>query len=104
VSVAKCGYGEVNVIANDSDPEGHLPLVLIDAESAHPAGAKGTPLLVSASTIGFEASPLGITGTDVVIYRVRDSLGAIASGTLNVTIRASGSCFLGPEAQQRQPP
>lgn len=104
LSVPKCGYGEVNVIANDTDPEGHLPLALVDAASANPVSSKGTPIIVSESTIGFEASPLGLTGGDTVMYRVRDSLGAIASGMLIVTIKSAGTCFQTPQKAMRKPP
>lgn len=92
LTVNKCGIGDVNVIANDSDPEGNVPLVVTGASNANPA--KGTAYAVSASTVRYEADPGGATGSDSVTYTVRDSLGATSTGTVNITIRTTGACSL----------
>lgn len=103
LTVSKCAYGEVNVTANDSDPEGNVPLTVIDALSANPAAFKGMPSVVSGSIVGFQARENGATGTDAVIYTVRDSLGAISTGTINITIRTSGLCFQAPTPKPLAP-
>lgn len=97
LTVNRCGYGVVDVTENDSDPEGNVPLTVIDAVSANPAAFKGMPEVVSGSTVGFEARQNGVTGADTVIYTVMDSLGATSMGTINITIRPTGNCFQAPE-------
>jgi YD repeat-containing protein len=96
LTVDRCGYGEVNVTANDSDPDGNVPLVVIDAVNANPAAFKGMPSVVSGSVVGFQARENGATGATAVTYTVRDSLGATATGTINITIRTTGTCFQAP--------
>jgi hypothetical protein len=75
----------VNLTANDSDPEGHLPLAL-SAISTNSGGASAT--VVSASTVEVV---LGGTAFDQsnFTYMVADSLGATSTGSLSVS---AGSC------------
>ena len=94
LSVAKCGSGTVDVLVNDSDPEGNVPLEVTGAANANPA--KGSAFAVSASTVRYEADLGGATGSDSVTYTVRDSLGATATGTISITIRPTGNCFAAP--------
>ncbi len=94
MSIARCGSGEVNVIANDTDPEGNVPLEVIGAANANPA--RGSAYAVSGSTVRYDADLGGATGADSVTYTVRDSLGATATGTISVTIRTAGNCFAAP--------
>lgn len=95
LTVNKCGTGEVNVIANDSDPEGNVPLVVIGAANANPA--KGSASVGSSSSmVRYEADLGGATGADSVTYTVRDSLGATSTGTVSITIRTTGTCFQAP--------
>ena len=82
LSVTRCAFGFINVTANDSDPEGNLPLVVLSAVSSKPR--LGEALVVDASTVRYEANA---EGTDVVTYTVRDSLGATSTGKLTVVIR-----------------
>lgn len=103
LTVNKCGYGEVNVTANDSDPEGNVPLTVIDAVNANPTAFKGMPEVVSGSTVGFQARENGATGATSVIYTVQDSLGATSTGTLNITIRTTGTCFQAPTPKPLAP-
>lgn len=84
MTVRPCAYGSKNVTANDTDPEGNYPLVLI--------GVTGPDASVdSSTTVGFQA-PM-TTGTYVVTYTIKDSLSASSSGTLTVTVSGTNQCF-----------
>ncbi|HEX6374537.1 MAG TPA: Ig-like domain-containing protein [Allosphingosinicella sp.] len=85
LSLPRCSSATKNVTANDTDPEGHYPLVLLSAVS----NGKGAASVASSSEVLFEA--FGLTGSTSVTYTVRDSLGASSTGTLNITI-TSGVC------------
>jgi YD repeat-containing protein len=85
LSVPQCASASVNVLANDFDPEGHTPLVLLSVTQ----GNKGVATIVSSATIQFEAG--FATGGSALTYTVRDSLGATSTGTLNITV-TSGTC------------
>jgi hypothetical protein len=85
LSLVRCTTATKNLTANDTDPEGHYPLVVLSAVS----NGKGTASVVSASEVSFTSS--GSTGGTTVTYTVRDNLGASSSGTLNVNI-TSGVC------------
>jgi YD repeat-containing protein len=86
LSVARCSTGSRNVVANDSDPEGNTPLVLLDVSS----GAKGNASVASSTTVQYES--FDQAGSDPLTYTVRDSLGASSTGTLNVTVTSGGTC------------
>lgn len=79
-SLQKCRSVTVNVIANDSDPEGNVPLVLLSVTGA----TIGYAQLVGTTSVYYESNTQG--GTDVLTYTVRDSLGASSTGTLTVTV------------------
>ena len=81
LTVTNCTIGSKNVTANDSDPEGNVPLVVLSV--IHSNRALGSPSVLSASTVEYEGAAPGI---DVVTYTVRDSLGATSTGTLRVTV------------------
>ena len=81
LTVPNCIVRTKDVTYNDSDPEGNVPLALVSVTNSNPA--RGTPYVLSASTIQYEAF---ITGSDVVTYTVSDSLGATSTGTLTVTV------------------
>lgn len=85
LSVPQCGSGTRNVLANDSDPEGHYPLALVSVTQ----GTKGAASIINSTTIEYQAN--FATGPDTVTYTVQDSLGATSTGTLNISI-TSGTC------------
>lgn len=85
--MGKCAVKNVNVTANDTDPEGNYPLSVVSAVGN--GGMIAT--VVSGSTIEIEAP--GTTGAKTVTYTVADSLGATATGTVTVTV-SGGSCTL----------
>jgi hypothetical protein len=69
----------VNVVSNDTDPEGNYPLSVVSAVSLSgltvtPSGT--TSVQVSGTTPGSYATQ----------YTVQDSLGATSNGTINITI------------------
>lgn len=77
----------VNVLANDTDPDGDYPLTVI---------AVGTPTLGAGAsfnspfvTVGGSCTP----GTSSVTYTVRDSRGATSTGTLVVVIANGNGCM-----------
>jgi hypothetical protein len=78
-----CMSTSINAIANDTDPEGNIPLALVSVTQ----GAKGTARVLR--SVYYTAGSQ--TGTDVLTYTVRDSLGAASTGTITITITA-GQC------------
>jgi YD repeat-containing protein len=76
-----CTLKTYDVLANDSDPDGHTPLTLIG--SSHPAFTIGNNMIqVDSTNIGSEA---------FTTYTVRDTGGATATATLTVYLTA-GNC------------
>lgn len=92
LTVPRCQIRTKDVTANDSDPEGHVPLVVLSAVNADPS--LGSASVASASSVSYEAYGTA-TGSDTVTYTVRDSLGATATGTLTVT-------FSGPSCSSQR--
>lgn len=84
-TVEVCGMVSKNVVANDTDPDGNLPLQLTGIVSS----TKGTATIESSTNVSYTA--FGVMGTGVVKYTVTDSLGASSTGTLNITI-TDGIC------------
>lgn len=75
-----------NVTANDTDPDGNYPITLIGIDSV--TGGASAVVENSTSLRFYPAAG----NSSVVTYRVQDSLGAQATGTLTVTVS-------GPECQ-----
>lgn len=82
LTVPRCQIRSKDVTANDSDPEGNTPLALLSAYNANPS--LGYASVASASSVSYEAYGTA-SGTDIVTYTVRDSLGATSTGTLTVS-------------------
>ena len=80
LSLQKCRTATINVVANDSDPEGNVPLVLLSISSS----TIGYAALSGTTSVYYESNTQG--GTEVLTYTVRDSLGATSTGTLTVTV------------------
>lgn len=85
--VGTCQGKTVNVLANDTDPEGNLPLALVSISNPDDMG---TATMVGTTSIRFQA--FGGTGPTGVIYTVRDSLGATSTGYLDIVINDLGGC------------
>ncbi|MGZ8287289.1 MAG: Ig-like domain-containing protein [Allosphingosinicella sp.] len=85
VGVMACIPTNIPVLTNDTDPDGNVPLTLL----AVTQGTKGTASVGLREKVAY--TPGNQTGTDVLTYTVRDSLGASATGTLTLTITV-GQC------------
>lgn len=83
----KCVVGFVNVIANDTDPEGHYPLVLVSVTSESPSVFASVE---NSTTV--RVSNTNVTGAYDVNYVVRDSQNASSTGVLTVTWIDTGAC------------
>lgn len=84
LSAPKCVYRTVDVIANDTDPEGHYPLTLT-------AVNQPWATVVNSTTVGMDTPD--INGTYIITYTVADSLGATANGSLTLTVTGTHQCF-----------
>lgn len=72
----------LNVLANDSDPDGHA----ISLVSVTPWGdTDGT--VISSTNIQINSGPT--TGSTGLTYVIQDSLGATATGQVNITVTGS---------------
>ncbi len=81
-----CLTASVNVITNDTDPDGDVPLSVISASPS----TLGDVYVVNSTTIGVTA--YGTPGTGSVTYTVQDSRGATANGTLSITVQNGAGC------------
>ena len=86
-SMDVCRNVFVNVVANDTDAEGNVPITLIGVSHT---GGLGNASVSSATTVRFQS--FGATGVAGVSYTVRDSLGATSTGQLEVLIQDLGGC------------
>ncbi|WP_166359537.1 Ig-like domain-containing protein [Pseudomonas akapageensis] len=74
----------LNVLANDTDPDGNVPLTVVGL--TQPAAGRGTAT-TNGTTVVF--TPGTTAGTATFTYQVRDSLGALsAPATITVTVTA----------------
>lgn len=85
-SVGTCGVKFINVVANDTDPSGSYPLTLIAVSAA----SAGTASVLNATTVSYNA--YGTPANDTLIYTIRNSAGATATGTLDIAIIDRGGC------------
>lgn len=76
-----CSLKTYNVLANDTDPDGHVPLTIIG--STHPSFTFGPA--------GIEVDSTNIGSEEFTTYTVRDTGGATATATLTVYLTA-GNC------------
>ena len=84
-----CGAtATADLVANDSDPEGNVPLSLVSLSVPDGDGAAGASIISSTSvsiTGDFEHS------TTIYTYTVQDSLGATSTGTLTINTNGPSS-------------
>lgn len=85
-SVKICQTVIVNVIANDTDPENNTPLTLVSVSTS----SLGQSSVASTTSVQFDA--YNATGIATLTYVVRDSLGATATGSLNIGINNGTTC------------
>lgn len=86
-TIAVCTFTSVNVVANDTDPEGNYPLSLVGIQSVSPGGY-GSATVQSSTHVGFSAGSVG--GGVQITYIVQDSLGATSTGILGIIIEGDG--------------
>ncbi len=84
LSAPKCVARSVNVIANDTDPEGNYPLVLTAVDQSW-------AFVENSTTVGMTTPDTN--GNYVITYTVADALGATANGTLTLTVTGSQQCL-----------
>lgn len=84
-STTACGTVTVNVVANDTDPDGDYPLHIVGIGYT----SRGTVDSYTSTSITFTAATS--SGTGEVVYTVADSRGATSDGDLLITI-SGGSC------------
>ena len=87
VAVGICTRKTINVVANDTDPEGNYPLAVV----AISRGSFGTSSISGTTSITYNA--FGGTGGEFLTYTVRDSLGATSTGLLAVNIVDGQGCL-----------
>jgi YD repeat-containing protein len=83
LSLQRCTVRTVNVLTNDSDPEGNTPLSLTALTNAN--STRGSATFTSNGVVTFDATG---TGSVTLVYTAQDSLGAAATGNLTVTVTA----------------
>jgi hypothetical protein len=86
LNVTACTTGSINVLTNDSDPDGNLPLTLY---------SMADPLLGTLS-FGTDGNVTYTAGNapgqaEAIEYVVKDSLGAANGGTLFVNVGNAGN-------------
>ena len=77
----------LNVIANDSDPDGDIPLLL----GVKPAGGAGAALADAATGTLVYYPPLGFVGEDRLTYTVGDRRGGTADAQIAVRVGAGAA-------------
>lgn len=82
-------YKTINVTGNDTDPENNTPLSVVSA-SAPPGMVWVSGWSSTSVTVG-----AGQSGSYWVTYVVADSLGATATGTVNLTVNGD-NCLVEP--------
>jgi YD repeat-containing protein len=86
--ILTCHTVDINVVANDTDPDNNLPLSVVSATNVS-GGISATK--ISSTTVEVQSLSEN-TGTKTFSYVVQDSLGATANGTGTVTVQTGGVC------------
>jgi Bacterial Ig domain len=79
----------VNLLANDYDPNGNVPLTLV---SINPSSGSIYASIVSSTSVMFSAA---YTGTASFTYTIANSLGATATGIVTVTATGNNNACIG---------
>lgn len=85
-NVGICLTKQINVVANDTDPEGNYPLSLVSVGTS----TLGSASVVSGTDVSFTA--YGTPGSGNFSYTVRDSLGATSTGVVTFTVVNGNGC------------
>jgi hypothetical protein len=73
----------INVLGNDSDPNGDALLITVDSQPQH-----GTAVVQNGQIVYTPAA--GYTGVDSFTYVVSDGKGGTATATVTITVTPSG--------------
>jgi hypothetical protein len=87
VSIARCVAGSFNVVANDTDAEGDIPLTVTAISGG--AVQLGYASVGTGGTVAWAKAPT--TGLYPMTYTVKDSRDSSSTGSLHVTVTGSGS-------------
>ena len=89
VSGQTCTSVSFTPTANDTDPEGNYPLYItsIDATTLGDFSFNSSTPSPTVTFTGY-----GVAGSKSLTYQVRDSLGAVGTGQINLTVINSGGC------------
>ena len=71
---------QLNVLSNDSDPDGNTLTVISFSQAAH-----GTVVCLSNGSCTYMPNP-GFTGQDTFTYTASDGRGGTKTGTVNVNV------------------
>ena len=85
-AIQKCSFSYFDVLGNDTDPDNNVPLSIVSVTGS----GKVSATLVDSQTIRFES--YSILGLTTLSYKIQDSLGAQATGTININITPTPSC------------
>jgi hypothetical protein len=85
-TVGVCNSVTISVLANDTDPEGNYPLALVSVGHSSLGSAS-----VSGNSVYYSAG--GAPGSEQITYTVRDSLGALATGTIGIIVQNGNGCM-----------
>ncbi|MEQ1639284.1 MAG: Ig-like domain-containing protein, partial [Novosphingobium sp.] len=86
VTVKVCLTATKNVTANDTDPDGDLPLTVTAVQTSTLADVS----IADPNTIS--VTGYGSPGSQAVTYTIKDSRGATATGQLNITVQSGTGC------------
>jgi hypothetical protein len=82
-----CQNTTINVLANDTDPGGNVPLTLVSVTGGN---GNGTATVVS-NMVRYHAN--GATGADFFTYTVKNTLNLTATASLSINLVDNGGCL-----------
>lgn len=85
-TVGRCMTVTLNVVANDTDPDGNTPLSIVSVGTP----SRGTATVIGTTSVRYHSS--GAVGADSFSYVVQDSLGATAFGTIQINVTSGTGC------------
>lgn len=84
--IQKCSFSYFDVLGNDTDPDNNVPLSIVSVTGS----GKVSATLVDSQTIRFES--YSVLGSTTLSYKIQDSQGAQAVGTIYVTVAPAPAC------------
>lgn len=90
LSLKRCYSGYANVLANDTDPDGDVPLSIIDVQADDFLAQHGT-VIIQAPSLYIETPSVQYNSTYYIDYIVEDARGARATGRLTLTVNTNNT-------------